>query len=294
MIKSMTAYGRASRSTPQGQWVLEIHSVNRKMLDINTNIPKELLSYDIEIRKLISERIQRGLVTIRLALHKEEGTIFGIPSLEQFRKFKAEWERLAIQLGYDPKQAITLSFLSSQWQLSGTPWLHGVPNLQELIRALVEDAMKELIIMKEKEGSILAQDIKERLQLIEHDLKKISQKSPHAVTYYREKLKSRIQEVCENQSESDERILREVALFAEKVDITEELIRLDSHLFQFRMFLNAKEEKSIGRTLDFLTQEMNREINTLGAKSADSEISHLTVKIKSEIEKIREQIQNIE
>jgi len=289
----MTAYGRASRSTPQGQWVLEIHSVNRKMLDINTNIPKEFLSYDIEIRKWIAEQIQRGLITVRLTFHKEEA--FVTPLVDQFKQFKHDWEKLAAELGYDPKQAVTLSFLSEQWQLSeASPWMQKFPDLKELIHVLVEETLKELLSMKIKEGEILLQDIKERLHFIEQDLKKISGRSAQATEHYREKLKSRLQEISQNQTECDERILREVAIFAEKIDITEELIRLDSHLSQFNIFLEAKEEKSIGRTLDFLTQEMNREVNTLASKSADSEISHLTVKIKSEIEKIREQIQNIE
>jgi uncharacterized protein (TIGR00255 family) len=147
--------------------------------------------------------------------------------------------------------------------------------------------------MKEREGNALAADILPRLEVIENSMAGIRLNSGHIVERYRSKLQERIKEVCSAGEECDDRVLREVALFAERQDITEELTRLQSHIDQFRLTVRSK-EKSVGRTLDFLSQEMNREINTIGSKASDAEVAKEVISVKSELEKIREQIQNIE
>jgi uncharacterized protein (TIGR00255 family) len=295
MIKSMTAYGRASVSAVQGQFVIEIHSVNRKMLDMSLYLPKDLLRFDIEIRKWLSQYLERGQITLRLTLQSEGGSnkLFSNYSI-QLKALKEGWDKLARELGYDPEKTVDLSFLVSQ--LQGLPSFESKEDEETLkasLKAAVEAALQELMEMKETGGKTLALDIQKRLKIIEENIAAIELKKEVPLIHYRKKLNDRLKEVGHLHAEAEERIIREVALLAEKMDVTEEIVRLRTHIEQFRQHLSLH-EKAVGRTLDFLTQEMHREINTLGSKSADSEISLYVVKIKSELDKIREQVQNIE
>ena len=291
----MTAYSRASASSPLGRLVVEIHSVNRKMLDLSLYLPRELLRYDIEVRKWLSQWLERGQITLRLTVQSEgfSGKLFSNYSL-QLKALKDNWDKLAKELGYDPGKAIDLSFLVSQLQIVAAP---DTKEDEEAVRAalksIVDDALQELLKMKEMEGKTLALDVQKRLKIIEENIAAIELKKEQPLVHYRKKLGDRMKEIGHLQGEAEERILREVALLAEKLDVTEELVRLRTHIEQFRRHL-ASQERAIGRTLDFLTQEMHREINTLGSKSADSEISSYVIKVKSELDKIREQVQNIE
>ena len=295
MIKSMTAYGRASVSAVQWRFVIEIHSVNRKMLDMSLYLPKDLLRFDIEIRKWLSQYLERGQITLRLTLQSEGGSnkLFSNYSI-QLKTLKEGWNKVASELGYDPEKMIDLSFLVSQLQmLPSFESKEDEETLKASLKAAVEVALQELMVMKETEGKTLALDIQKRLKLIEENIAAIELKKEFPLIHYRKKLIDRLKEVGHLHAEAEERIIREVALLAEKMDVTEELVRLRTHIEQFRQHLSLH-EKAVGRTLDFLTQEMHREINTLGSKSADSEISLYVVKIKSELDKIREQVQNIE
>lgn len=296
MIKSMTAYGRAKSSSREARWVVELHSVNRKMLDINVNLPREFLRFDLEVRKWLSEKIQRGQITVRISLEQEdliEESLRG--SLETLKPLKSAWEKIAKGLGYDPKKEIDLQFLCSRMPSASSVNLgKNEEAVKKALQATINKALKELLEMKEREGQNLAKDVKMRISLIETAAQKIAKFAPKATENFRKKLFERIQEVAKKlDKETEDRILKEVALFAERCDITEELTRLASHIEQFRHYL-ATDDKTVGRTLDFLTQELNREINTIASKSQEGEIAHLTVTMKSELEKIREQLQNIE
>lgn len=295
MIKSMTAYSRMSASSPLGKFVIEIHSVNRKMLDMSLYLPKDLLRFDIELRKLMGQYLERGQVTLRLTMQGEGASskLFSHFS-SQLKVLKEGWEKVARDLGYDPGKMVDLPFLVSQ--LSSMPPPESKEDeeaIAESLKSAVESGLKDLLKMKEKEGGVLAADLLKRLEMIEENASAVEQRKELPLEYYRKKLIERLQEIGQAAQEHEERILREVALMAEKMDITEELVRLRTHIGQFRNYLASK-EKAVGRTLDFLTQEMHREINTLGAKSGDSEISAHVVKMKSELDKIREQVQNIE
>lgn len=275
----MTAYGRVMRKTAAGKCTIEIHAVNRKMLDIVVHLPREFLFLDLDLRKWIQEEVQRGQVTVRVsfeAAHIE----FLLPTL---KNLKAKWEGLAKGLGYT-SSVVEFPFLIEQ--LERLP-LEASPLKAELKQA-VKEALKAFIAMRCKEGEALSKDLKQRMITIERTLKKIEKIAPSVSERYRKKLHEKISQVAD-----DERLMREVVIFAEKVDITEEITRLYSHIGQFRELLEEK-EKSVGRTLDFLTQEMGREINTLSAKAAESDMFKMALLIKSEIEKMREQVQNIE
>jgi uncharacterized protein (TIGR00255 family) len=295
MIKSMTAYSRASVCSPLGRFVVEIHSVNRKMLDMSLYLPKDLLRFDIEVRKWLSNSLERGQVTLRLTLQSEgvSGKLFS-SYLAQLKNLKEGWEKLCGELGYDPQQMIDLPFLVNQLQSAPPAESKEEEDvIKAALKEAVDSALQDLMQMKETEGKTLALDMQKRLKLIEESASAVELKKELPLIHYQKKLIERLKDVGHLHAEAEERIAREVVLLAEKMDVTEELVRLRAHIEQFRKHLLLP-EKTIGRTLDFLTQEMHREINTLGSKSPDSEISLYVVKIKSELDKIREQVQNIE
>ncbi len=279
-MRSMTAYGRSQIETARGRWVVEVHSVNRKMLDIGVQMPRELLVFDLDVRKKIHERVQRGQVTVRIHLQSDDEEA----PFEALRSLKKRWEGLAQKLGFE-KKAVTFEFLAGRFEAAAAP--KDEKGFKSDLEKALSLALDAFIAMREKEGAALLKDFKARIASIRKDLQKIEEKAPLLAKKYEEKLKEKLKDF------SDERLMREVILYAEKADISEEVTRLHSHLEQFEALFAAK-EPSIGRTLDFLTQEMGREINTLGAKAGDSGISKLAIGIKSEIEKIREQVQNIE
>ena len=288
----MTGFGRAERAAPFGKIIAEIQSVNRKYLEIYIALPKEFGRFENDLRKIIGEKVQRGLVSVRIHLLPDASSIENLlPDLSFLKNLKAGWIDLATKLGY-PKETIDFSFLVQN--ASEIPQAKLVQNEDfEPILGCLEDALSALDQMKRKEGLALAKDIIERLKKMSLAITAIEKKSPEAVAKTRLKLKERLEELLQPGIELDERLLREVALYAERVDITEEITRLRSHLAQYEEFLKAKDGVS-GRKMDFLVQEMGREINTIGSKSMDASIAHQVVDVKAELEKIREQIQNIE
>jgi uncharacterized protein (TIGR00255 family) len=165
--------------------------------------------------------------------------------------------------------------------------------VRAILKDLTAQALKDFLLRKKEEGQALAQDMLKRLELIENESVQIEGMREDPLTKYRQKLELFLKELGQLQLEGDDRILKEIALLAEKSDVTEELVRLRAHIAQFKSHLQSG-EKAIGKTLEFVVQEMHREINTLGSKSTDSNISRSVIKMKSELEKIREQVQNIE
>lgn len=294
MIKSMTAYGRASKNSRGTDLVVEVHSVNKRGLDINIYAPRELLYLDMDLRKWVGEKVGRGQVSVRISMKQDVAARAASPLYyETLKHLKEKWEQLASQLGFSKKD-IDLQFLANQMQMAdGDELVKDEKGLKEAIKELLEKALQEFTKMKMAEGKHLAKEIQHRLQLMKEMVKKIKEKSLNAPAKYREKLKEKIAEALEGVSLDEERLLREVALFAEKVDTAEEISRLDSHLQQGSALLDDQ-EKPAGKTIEFLVQEMLREVNTIGSKASDIEIANLTIHMKSEIEKIREQVQNVE
>jgi len=295
MIKSMTAYSRASVNSPLGRFVIEIHSVNRKMLDMSIYLPKDLLWFDIEARKALAKVLERGQVTLRLNVQSEgAGGKHFSNAAAQLKNLKEGWEKISSELGFDPKKEIDLPFLVTQLQTAPTSLSkEDEEAIKASLNQVVETALQDLMQMKETEGKALSLDIQKRLKIIEENVAAVELLKEKPLTHFRQKLLERLKDLGSLSAEAEERIAREVVLLAEKMDVTEELVRLRAHIEQFRHHLASK-ERSIGRTLDFLTQEMHREINTLGSKSSDSEISLIVVQCKAELDKIREQVQNIE
>jgi uncharacterized protein (TIGR00255 family) len=292
MLMSMTGFGRGAIDAPFGRLVAEIQSVNRKYLEVFVSMPKEFSRFEVEVRKWIGEVVSRGQITVRIHLMPAPGALESLlPDVEMLREFKLSWEKLAISLGYDPKK-IDLGFLVDRMAV-----LQKVESAQDkdltVLHRCIDEALQMLLQMKKKEGKALAEDVSGRLQEMRKMVAEIETLSPDATARMRQKLTEKMGEVLKGGSETEERLFREVALFAEKVDVSEEITRLKSHFEQFEGLLSPK-AGGIGRKMDFLIQEMAREINTIGSKSMDAKIAHLVVEAKSELEKIREQIQNIE
>jgi uncharacterized protein (TIGR00255 family) len=289
----MTAYSRASAPSSLGRLVMEIQSVNRKMLDLTLQLPRDFLRFDIEMRKHLSTFLERGQVTLRLNIETAEGESGSVSNeVDALKGLKNRWEKICRELRYDSK-VLDLPFLVSQMSSTSTIGPQQEDLLRETLKGLITQALQSLMQMKCTEGEALASDIKARLKTLEEKLLLIEKKKELPLLHYKKKLEERFKEIASLSQEVEERIARELVMLAEKMDVTEEIVRLRAHIQQFYHHLASK-EKSIGRTLDFLAQEMHREINTLGAKSSDSEIASWMIGMKSELDKIREQVQNIE
>ena len=287
MIKSMTGYGRSSISLADGRVVLEIHCVNKRALEFNVNLPRSYLYYDLLLRDWLRQEISRGQVTVRLHFERDEkGETVGVPSGRALKQLKERWEKAAASLGFDPKTEVTLSFLLEQMPSTMCEELS-----EEQLKEMVKEAFADLNKMKEKEGTALEKDLRKCIDHMRKTLKEVEKAAPKVIKRFEERLKEKIEGF--STGDFDEKLAREVILFADKVDVNEEIVRLNSHFDQVFIYLSGK-EKSVGRTLEFLTQEMHRELNTLSAKVADSDLVHKVVGMKNELGKIREQVQNIE
>jgi uncharacterized protein (TIGR00255 family) len=293
MIKSMTAYGRGMIVLDQASYVVEITSVNRKNLDLSLTLPKDWLSLEIEIRKWIIDVAKRGSIIIKFTKETSfDSTSFLQMDLSVLKKLKEEITEL--QAALDLKQSISFEFLYEQASKVKAKEIDVTgEDLLNPIKEGISQALSNWNAMRHKEALHLKADLEERLQIVSDLLSKIEVLAPKTAKIYEEKLKKRLIESNFFQEGDFERICKEVLIFSDKIDITEEMIRLRSHIAQFIKGLDSQEE-AIGKKLDFLMQEMHREANSLGVKCQDLEIIQLSVMIKSELEKIREQVQNIE
>lgn len=289
----MTAYGRSSVNSSLGQFTVEIQTVNRKYLELNLFLSKELMRFENEIRKWISAKIFRGSVSIKIvAKYAKESPLVVTPNIPLARQIKSAWDKIVEDL--DLKRGFDLNLLSrEQGILIYEENIGNEEEFLETLRQVVDGAVEETIKMKLKEGIALQADISNRLTVLRTAIDKIASKAPTAPEKYRQKLLARLEELLPGHIENEDRVLREIALFTDKIDISEEITRFNSHLSQFEGLL-AQDESTIGKTLDFLIQELNREVNTIGSKASDLDVTKNVIEIKSELEKIREQVQNIE
>lgn len=293
MLKSMTAYARASVKKTVGRFVVEIQSVNRKFLEVNTMLPQELFRFDGEIKNLISDVVSRGQVTVKLFAEYDDETPVSVkPNLPLVRQIKNAFDSMIKEL--DIQDHFTLDLLKDEKKvLLYTEEFKNEEEYLFAIKEVMKSALSTLLDMKIKEGNSLLEDIQGRVNKLQKSIEQIEVLSPECAPKLREKLIAKLNEVMPGFIENEERVLREVCLFAEKVDIAEEITRFKSHIQQFTDLLNSKSD-TIGKTLEFLTQEMNREINTIGSKAAHIEITKQVIEVKAELERIKEQIQNVE
>jgi uncharacterized protein (TIGR00255 family) len=288
----MTGYGRGQSVYRGGNFSVELNSVNRKQSDVAVNLPRELAELEPRIRDIIHGEISRGRLNVVLTYHRGEGSNAPLcldSELAQtyFTAMRALQEKLGIsgEISIDTVLRAPGVLRPPEEQLSADEvW----PSVSQALN----QALHDLVQMRSVEGENLSRDLANRIQSTRECVAKITAVQPGVVQRYRQSLQDRIQRAGIDIPLDDERLTKEVIFFAEKSDITEELTRLQSHFTQFLQHL--KKNEPVGRTLEFMTQEIAREFNTLGAKANDIEISQLIVACKAEMEKVREQIQNIE
>lgn len=292
MIRSMTGFGRGENSAEDRRFSVEIKSVNHRYNDISIKLPRTINYLEDKIRKFASKQIFRGKTDIYInyeALSADDVCIKFNESLAESYIKKLEY----LQETYGLKGNDTLSLVAK------FPDVFTIEKVQDdedliwdILYPALNDAVQKFISMRETEGIALKLDILKKADVIKKHVLGIKERSPIVVLEYKSKLEQRLIELLGNVEIDEQRIATEAAVFADRGCVDEEVTRLESHLNQLASILNAGE--SVGRKLDFLVQEMNREANTIASKANDIEITRLTIELKSEIEKIREQIQNIE
>jgi uncharacterized protein (TIGR00255 family) len=292
MLRSMTGYGRAEASSALGLIIVEVQSINRKFLELSLYSLREFSRFDTEIRKMLTDELNRGQVQLKIQIVPNKKTYE--LNYQLLQNLKAEWVKIAKRLSYDSEE-VTLSFLSDQAKSSSIYDLNktDLEAVKEVLFQTVQKALKNLIHMKEKEGQVLKEDLTKRLALLEKGLKEVEKRIPEQKKSHETKLHATLDKFFQDKNESYERIAREMALFVEKTDVTEEIVRFKSHLSQMKELMNNT-EKAKGRKMDFIIQEIQREASTLAAKSSDPKILTLSIDMRSLIDQIKEQNQNIE
>ena len=292
MLKSMTGYGKGETSTPHGSFVVEIRSVNHRYGEISVRLPRSFYALENEIKRLASSLLKRGKIDI--SVQWDETTAANtVPQLDMVvaRGYYEAYSRLAKELNL-PQDAAPSYIMSLKGVMKEVTVSVDEAELQPHLMAAVQDAVTALDGMRTMEGEALADDLKARRTQIAEWSALIDERTPQMVTEYRQKLRARLDQLLDGIEMDENRLSQEVALLADRCDVTEELVRLASHFNQFDEALCSKEP--VGRKLDFLMQEMNREVNTIGSKSNDTGITNLVIQIKAEMEKMREQVQNVE
>ena len=298
MLRSMTGYGRAQKLLNGRDILVEIRSVNHRYYEYSSRIPRAYAYLDDKLKALLKSGISRGKVEVSV-------TINNIESRDT---------EIAINKAVAEGYVNALRTLNAELGSDGKPWLEDDIKLSKLIKlpdvfcvqktpdneeeiwadvsAVASEALGKFVAMREAEGEKLRNDVLEKSDLILDMVAKVEELSPVTVENYRNRLYQKLSEILEGKEIDEQRIVTEAAIFSEKIAVDEETVRLRSHISQLRSMLSSDE--TIGRKLDFIVQEMNREVNTIGSKAQDLSITKIVVDAKAEIEKIREQIQNIE
>lgn len=293
VIRSMTGFGTATAVTPGGRLSVEVRSVNHRFSEVQLRLPRDLVSLEDRVRGIVQARVYRGRVEV--VVGREDGS-------RRPRTIRADLDLAAAYASAlrDVAGAVGASGELTLSQVAGLPDVLRIEDdradidaLWPLLEPAVHAATEALVAMRAAEGQRLAGDLLARATALERMVDEIVLRSRDVVRAYGERLRARLAELLDETPIDDARIATELALFAERSDITEELTRLRSHLVQFRQTI-AGEDGALGRKLDFILQEMARETNTIGSKANDLEITRTVITMKSELESLREQIQNVE
>lgn len=294
MIKSMTGFGRGEYTDGKRNIIVEIRAVNHRYSDITIKMPRRYSFAEDKIKNTVKDIARRGKIEVSVMVENitEDDTRIKLNTMVA-RQYYDNLNELKKE--FDIPGEVTLQFLSGLPDvMKAIPDVEDEEEISKCLEISTKMAAEKLDDMRIIEGSKLAEDLIKRGEIIRDQLTKIEKRSPKVVETYAEKLKNRIKELIGNNAViPEDRILLEAAVFADKCSITEELVRLDSHIIQLKTIITNSNQPD-GKKLDFLIQEMNREANTIGSKANDMEITNIMLEIKSEIEKIREQVQNIE
>lgn len=294
MIKSMTGFGRSEYTDGKRSIIVEIKSVNHRYSDITIKMPRRYSFAEDRLKSVVKDIARRGKIDVSIMVENitEDDTNVRLNTMVA----KQYYDNLReLQKAFEVSGDITLQFLSTLPDvMKAVPDVEDEDAIYKSLEVPVQQAAKKLDEMRTLEGAKLAEDIIKRGDYIRDQVKAIENRSPEVTRVYTDKLRDRIKELIGNNiTLPEDRILVEAAIFADKCSITEELVRLDSHIIQLNSII-SKSNQPDGKKLDFLVQEMNREANTIGSKANDIEITNRVLEIKSEIEKIREQVQNLE
>jgi len=291
-MKSMTGYGRGSGHLGNLEITLELHSVNRKNLDCIINLPREWQALEADFLSVIKESVHRGRLVVTVqAQAVSDSDSAGDFDINTIRSLYAQLQTSCKALGVKDQVSSELVFQLALYAKKNQV-LPAVEEAKAVSLEALKQAISSLLEMRQKEGDALRADLLERKDILAEVVSSIEERSSGSVERYRELLFQRLRQAELELDPSDERVLKEIALFADRCDITEEITRLKSHLVQLEDFLGS--EDAVGRRIDFLLQEMNRESNTIGSKANDIEISRNVISLKNELERIREQALNIE
>lgn len=292
MIKSMTGFGRDRRVIGEREILVEIRSVNSRYFEFSSKIPRSFQFLEDKIKGILKEKISRGKVEYSLTVYNIQGkeTAVTVNSLV-VENYVTALRETGEKLGLKDDLSLNSIFSMADAFNIVRPDVDE-EELWNSVKTVTEAALDNFIAMRETEGEKMKADVLEKLSNIEAMIEKVCEYSPETVKAYRERLIEKMNEILEDKQISEQRILLEAGIFAEKTAIDEETVRLKSHFSQLRSMLET--DDPTGRKLDFLVQEINREINTIGSKAQDLRITGIVVDAKSEVEKIREQIQNIE
>ena len=294
MIQSMTGYGRTEAILNDRKYTVEIKSLNHRYLEISLRVPTLLSPLELEIKKKISGRFTRGRIEASIRMDSDCGSIsegryeLNLPLIRNYYELLI---LLKQELNLEEKITLTMMTGFRDAFVLKDPGLD-LSVVWEDLETVLDKAMAALIEMRKKEGENIYHDLMQRLNLIIKSLDSIALRAPQVTVEYQKRLSERVKELTGGMVLDDLRLGQEVAIMAEKSDITEEIVRLKSHIHQFGDLL--KNIDAAGRNIDFIIQEMIREINTIGSKSSDADISRKVIEIKSELARIREQVQNIE
>ncbi|KPB04306.1 YicC/YloC family endoribonuclease [Bacillus sp. CHD6a] len=291
MVKSMTGFGRAEVTQGSYQILVEMKSVNHRFCEINIRMPKQFLAMEETMKKVVSSYLQRGRIEMFITIEGQD---------IQDKHMNVDWELLSAYID-------SIHKVKDRYQISGSIQINdilklenvftimetqtGMEAIEELLLQQIHSASKQLVAMRTAEGDQLKKDIITHLNFIGTMSEQLAELGPTVVEAYRLRLEKKLKEYLGSQID-EQRILAEAAIFADKADINEELKRINSHLGQFTQSLHST--GPVGRKLDFLVQELNREVNTIGSKANNANIANLVVEMKACLEKIKEQVQNIE
>ena len=297
MIRSMTGFGRGEYSDEISKVTVEIRSVNHRYLDIYVKMPRRYSFAEETIKSAIKERLHRGKVEVSVSVDNIGKSDSDIRlDKELAARYYNVLSELRDSFDFGEESRVSLSLLSKMPDvIVTTPAAEDEEAMAKRLLGATANALEDFCSTREAEGDKLAEDITARADTIQEIRDRIEKRAPEIEKEYAAKFKARVEEILGGVYEVPaERIALQAAIFADKANITEELVRLGSHISQLRKFLQSDGREAIGKKIDFLIQEMNREANTIGSKSNDGEITSSMLELKAEIEKVREQVQNIE
>ena len=292
MIRSMTGFGHGECSKDNKRIVIELKAVNHRYLDLNIKTPKGFAQFEGVIRRRLTDRLDRGKLDVFVSFEEDADNQYEVVYNEHIAKMY--YDRIQkIASDFDIDNAVSAASLSRYNEVLELKEIEeSKEELEVILVEALDNAIDELITNRTNEGARLKEDLLSKLELLSKDVDFVEKKSPEIILDYKKKLREKIDDLLDNTSVDESRIAMEVTLFADKICVDEEIVRLKSHIREMKDALSG--DNAVGRKLDFLSQELNREANTILSKSSDVDIANTGIEMKTLIEKIREQIQNIE